>query len=84
MKECRSHIVLLFPSAGKFSTAVKTRARSSEGEAKLLGVANLLQPFDSELFFLSIKCIRDAIRAEEHRITCQQSQGQRLVVRRGE
>jgi hypothetical protein len=32
------------------------------------------------LFFLAIKCIGDAIRAEEHRITCRQSQGQRLVV----
>jgi len=84
MKECRSHIVLLFLPAGKILDSGEDLSQQLGGRGELRGGANLLQPLDSELFFLSIKCIRDAIRAEEHRITCQQSQGQRLVVRRGE
>src|SRR5205823_1950336 len=83
-KECRSHIVLLFPRAGKIPDGSEDPSYQLGGQGELLGVASLLQPFVSEVFFLAAKCILDAIRREERRITCQQSQGQRLVVRRGE
>ncbi len=84
MKQCRGHIVLLFLPAAKTFDSGKEPFPQHGGRGDPLGVANRLQPLDSELVFLSGKCIRDPIRAEEHRITCLQSQGQRLVARSGE
>ena len=50
MKECRSHIVLLFPPAGKILDRSEDPSWQLGGRGELLGVLKLLQPFDSELF----------------------------------
>src|SRR5712664_2171922 len=84
MEQCRSHIVMLLLSAGKTLDGGEDPAQELCGRSNPLGLAKLLQPFDSKLFSLPVKCVRNPICAEEHRIARLQSQRQRFVARRDE
>src|SRR5260370_9314645 len=79
MKQRRGHIVMLFPPAGKTFYRGEEPAQQFRGRSEPLGAAEILQPLSSELLSVAVKCVRNPIRAEEHRIARLQSYSQRFI-----
>jgi hypothetical protein len=75
MKERRRHIVMLFPAARKTLDGSENLSQQFGRRGAPVSIAKLLQPLNSELIPSVIECIRDSIRAEEHRVPRLQSQG---------
>src|SRR5260370_42067681 len=66
MKQCGSHIVMLFLSASKTFDGGEDPAQELGGRSKSLGPPKLFQPFDSKMFLPPSKCCRNSIFGREH------------------
>src|SRR5271169_767533 len=82
LKDCRSHVVVLFPAAGELFDRGEDAAQQFPGRDGPMRIAKFLQPLDSKLFTVAVKGVGNSIRAEKHRIAGLQWQGQCFVARR--
>src|SRR2546422_2208876 len=81
MKHCRSHVVVLLLPLREILNRLKDAAEQFGRRIGPRRGAEFLQPLDSELFSAAVKCIRNPIRAEEHRIARTQAHRQSFVAR---
>src|SRR2546427_13146647 len=81
MKHCRSHVVVLLLPLREILNRLKDAAEQIGRRIGPRRGAEFLQPLDSELFSAAVKCIRNPIRAEEHRIARTQAHRQSFVAR---